>query len=147
MHTGMISKARLTPSANKSTPSQTVSRHANANMHHQMCSLRTNVAAHPYSVSDLIDYPMPRPYARGHRGRLRLEAASSRTEDDRLIPTWEDYVSKQARPADGSNATPALPPKSKINRAAPCEQRQPQRQTESQLQAFDAFWRQNSSWG
>ena len=118
--------------------------HTNIDMHQQMCSLRTNDAAHSYSVSDLINYPMPRPHTRGHRGRLRSEATSSRTKDNRLIPAGEDHISKQARLTDGSNATPTLPPKSKISflqaTAAATA-------TESQRFTFDAIWRQNTSWG
>ena len=112
---------------------------ANIVMLQQMCYLHTNNAAHPYSVSDIINYPMPRPHTRGHRGRLRSEATSSRTKDNRLIPAGEDHISRQARLTDGSNATPTLPPKSKISKAASCKQRRPQRQPKASSKPLTQF--------
>ena len=114
---------------------------ANIVMLQQMCYLRNNNAAHPYSVSDIINCPMPRPHTRGHRGRLKSEATSSRTDSSQ-----QGKIISLSKPESQMAAT-RLQLYRQSQRSASCKQRRPQRQPKASATPLTQFGGKSTSWG
>ena len=106
---------------------------ANIVMLQQMCYLHTNNAAHPYSVSDIVNCPMPRPHTRGHRGRLKSEATSSRTDSSQ-----QGKIISLSKPESQMAAT-RLQLYRQSQRSASCKQRRPQRQPKASSKPLTQF--------